>query len=111
MPRPRKDTAERREEQIKLRLTLAELEHLRTQAERAGLSTAEYGRRRILGHEVSPRASRADAALVSELNRIGVNVNQLARAAHTDPDATRDWRFVLTELRQVLAKVAGIYDS
>lgn len=111
MPRPRKESTERREEQIKLRLTMAELEHLRTQAGRAGLSTADYARRRILGHEVTPRAARADAALVSEINRIGVNVNQLARAAHTDPDFTRDWRFVLTELRQVLAKVAGAYGS
>ncbi len=111
MPRPRKETPERREEQIKLRLTLAELEHLRTQAERAGLTAAEYGRRRILGHEVTPRAARADAALVSELNRIGVNVNQLAHAVNTDPEFTRDWRFVLTELRHVLAKVAGVYDS
>lgn len=111
MARPRKDAGEARDQQVKLRLTMAEAEHLRTQAERAGLSVADYARRRMLGHVVAPSAARADAALVSELNRIGVNVNQLARVAHVDPEFVRGWEYALTELRQVLARVTAAYGS
>lgn len=111
MARPRKHSGEARDQQLKLRLTMAEAEHLRAQAERAGLSAAEYARRRILGHVVTPRAPAADAALVSELNRIGVNVNQLARVANADPEFIRGWEYTLSELRQALAKVTAAHGS
>lgn len=114
MARPKKHDLEKRDQRLNLRLTLAEVEHLRDQAEAAGLPLSEYARRRVVGHVVVPAPQRVDAALVSEINRVGVNVNQLARAIHIDPVKPRfssDWRVVLGELRQVLAKVASAYGA
>ena len=63
-------------------------------------------RRRVLGRPIPPAPSRSsDPALVSELNRIGVNVNQLARATHRGSDFVRYWNAVGEELRNVLGKV------
>ena len=109
--RPRKEPHEQRTESIRADLTVAEKEHVRQQAARAGLSEAEYTRRRILGFEVSAAGRRAfDPALVSEVNRVGLNVNQLARAAHTGREFVHFWREVGAELKDVLAKVTAAYD-
>ena len=112
MARPTKQDHEKRSETARFRVTLAEREHIRAQAEAAGLTEAEYLRRRTLGYRVPPAPSRsADPALVSELNRIGVNVNQLARASHRGSEFTRYWRDVGAELRAVLTKAMGGHGS
>lgn len=107
MARPRKQEHERRTASIRADLTEAEKVFVQEQAARAGLSAAEYTRRRVLGYAVvSPAASRrADPALITELNRVGVNVNQLARAVHTDRDFVRFWREIGSELQAVLVRV------
>ena len=106
MARPKKEQHERRDQRFNLRYTMAEIEHLRAQAQAAGLDPHEYARRRTLGHAVPPAPQRSsDPALVSELNRIGVNVNQLARASHRSSDFTRYWSDVGRELQAALRKV------
>jgi hypothetical protein len=113
MARPRKQPDEKCTASIRADLTVAEKLHVQSQAERAGLSEAEYTRRRVLGFVVaSPAAARKnDPALISELNRIGVNVNQLAKSTHTDGDFIRFWREIGDELRRVLAKLLGVRDG
>jgi len=111
MARPRKESGERRDEQLKLRLTLAEIERLREQAATSGLTVADYARRRILGLPVSPAPRRADAALLSELNRIGVNINQIARSLNRGQSLALECDDVLAELRRVMAKVAGSHGA
>lgn len=108
MARPRKQTEEKRSETARFRVTLAEREYICAQARAAGISEADYLRARALGHQIRPAPSRGgvDPALVSELNRIGVNVNQLTRATHRGSDFTRYWMHVAGELRTVLAKMA-----
>lgn len=106
MARPKKQDGEQRCETARFRLTVAEREYIRSQARAAGITEAEYLRRRALGYSVPPaRSGRADPALISELNRIGVNVNQLARAAHRGSDFTRYWADVGRELHITLRKV------
>lgn len=107
MARPKKEQHEQRSEQMNTRWTLAEREYIRTQARAAGISETAYVRARTLSHQIHPVPSRggADPALVSELNRIGVNVNQLARATHRGSDFTRHWMHIAGELRTALAKV------
>ena len=111
MARPKKEEHERRNASTRADLTAAEKEYIREQAAKAGLSEADYVRRRILGFTVQPPAPKADAARVSELNRIGVNVNQLARATNADREFRGDWRDVERELRRLLEKVAAAYGS
>ena len=108
MARPKKQSHERRSERFNLRYTLAEIEHIRAQAAAAGLEPHEYVRRRSLGHAVPPAPARSsDPALISELNRIGVNVNQLARAVHRGSAFTEFWREIGDELADLRAKVAA----
>jgi len=111
MTRPTKTDLERRSEQVKIRLTLSEVEHLRDQARKAGLSLAGFVRRRALALTVQPPPSRADAQLLAELNRIGVNVNQLARSANTGRTFAGDWQAIEEELSRLLAAVSQAYDS
>ena len=111
MARPKKTDHEKRDQRFNLRLTVAEIEHLRAQAENAGLAPHEYARLRVTEHVVKPARQHVDAALLAELNRIGVNVNQLARAIHTDRSFQEHWQMIRRELRAVLEKVASCYDT
>lgn len=106
MARPKKEQHEKRDQRFNLRYTIAEIEHVRAQAALAGLDPHEYARRRTLGHAVPPAPQRSsNPAVISELNRIGVNVNQLARATHRGSEFTRYWADVGRELQRVLGKV------
>lgn len=111
MARPTKETDEKRSESLRTRFTVAEKLHVHQQAQAAGLTPAEFIRRRALGFVVQPRAAQADAALISEINRIGVNVNQLARSQNADRTFLGDWQDIADELRRVLGKVARSYGS
>lgn len=110
MGRPNKEPDEKRTERYNLRFTLAEMEHVRSQADAAGLTVMEYIRRRSLDYNVPPGggARRSDPALVSELNRIGVNVNQLALATHTGREFVRYWEEIGDELTRVLERVVAV---
>lgn len=103
MARPKKQLHEKRNERFNLRYTKAEIDYVRLQAHQAGLHPHDYVRRRTLGHRiVPPRAHRADPALINELNRIGVNLNQLARAVNRGRDEGADWGELALELKRVL---------
>ena len=77
MARPRLGESERRTRTIGVRVTEAEETELRERAQAARLSMGAYLRRRALGERVRM------AAELRELNRIGVNLNQMARALNS----------------------------
>ena len=107
MARPRREPGENRTERYNLRFTVAELEYVREQASAAGLTVMEYIRRRCLDYQVPAGGAvrRANPALISEINRIGVNVNQLARATHTGRDFARFWKQIGEQVTEVLEAV------
>ena len=74
------------------------------QAAAAGLAPHDFVRQRVLGFHVAPAKSPADAALISELNRVGVNLNQLARAVNTDRRYPGDWRALAEACTRLLAR-------
>jgi hypothetical protein len=94
-----------------VRFTHEESELLRDQARAAGITRSELIRRRALGQRVQPLARRSDASMINELNRIGVNVNQLTRAVHTDRDFVRYWQMIGAKLEAVLEKVVREHGS
>jgi len=103
MARPKKRGGEKRDEQLKIRLTAAEIEELRSAAFQTGISVSDYARRRMLGARLPVKTvTRSDPALVSELNRIGVNINQLARAHHRDSAFVAFWKEIGEELETAL---------
>ena len=84
MARPRLDEQKRRARTVGVRVTEAEETELRERAQAARLSMGAYLRRRALGQRVrSAVERRLGAAELRELNRIGVNLNQMARALNS----------------------------
>lgn len=108
MGRPKKAPEERRSARLPApRLTDAELAFVEAQAAAAGVDMAEFVRRRVLGRRVAPARSVADASLLVELNRVGVNLNQIAARVNMTGDLADDFRAVLDELRETMAKVSA----
>lgn len=89
--RPPKQAAQRRTERLMLNFTPAERDELERQAEAAGLTLSAWCRRCLLGGDRPTEAFTGLAApppplpseLFNELNRIGINLNQLTRHANT----------------------------
>lgn len=80
MARPRLGEEHRRTHTLGVRLTAGEAEALSAQARAARLSVGAYVRRRALGQRVRVlEERRLGARELRELNRIGVNLNQIAR--------------------------------
>lgn len=107
MARPKKKVAEQRRASTRCDLTLAEKEELAQMVSASGLpSEAEFVRRAIFGAKIVTPAlsSSADPALIVALNRVGNNVNQLARSVHRGSDFQRYWHEVGDDLRRVLVK-------
>jgi len=109
MARPTKAADEARTEQLPpLRLTASERAYVEAQAAAAGArSVSDYCRAAILGRQVRARPAASDPALLVELNRAGVNLNQIARAVNSGRGLPHDFPDVLAELHRALAKVAG----
>ena len=84
MARPRLGEEHRRTRTVGVRVTEAEAAELRERAQAARLSMGAYLRRRGLGQRARTTAERRlGAAELRELNRIGVNLNQMARALNS----------------------------
>ena len=80
MARPRLGEEHRRTRTLGVRLTVGEAEQVSKQARAAGLSMGAYVRRRALGQPVRAEEERQlGTAERRELNRIGSNLNQIAR--------------------------------
>lgn len=104
--RPKKAPDELASERLSgIRCTVAERAFIELQAERAGLSSAEFCRRAALGQRILAARTKADpdARLAAELNRIGVNLNQLAHAAHMG-------RTLSGKLDDTLSRLAAVLD-
>lgn len=114
--RPKKAEAERRVKQTNHRWTVAEDIHLREQARTAGLTVAEYVRRRALGLPVVVRHAPTDARLIHELNAIGVNLNQIARNLNADRvgapgSRVADLDELMSQLRETLNRAVDAFDD
>ena len=107
MARPRLGEEERRTRTVGVRVTEVEAEELRERAQAARLSVGAYLRRRGLGQRVRVASEwRLGAAELRELNRIGVNLNQMARAlnsrAVSSPAETQE---VVERVGELVAKL------
>lgn len=105
MARPRAPEEERRSECFAIRLTPAERLALQEEAERLSLSPTSLARQRLLrGRVVVQEHRRLDPRQAFELGRIGVNLNQIARALNSGQNLnSAAIEAALGELRQLLA--------
>ncbi|MFA5951877.1 MAG: plasmid mobilization relaxosome protein MobC [Hyphomicrobium sp.] len=107
--RPLKQTHEKRSEQVKTRYTLAELDKLRADASRAGLSLADFVRRASLGMAITIKHGGAEPAALTELNKIGINLNQIARSLNRGQDVPHYLEQAIAKLDETLDQVAEAY--
>lgn len=105
MARPRLRDWERRTRTISIRLTESEAVALAEQASAARLTVAAYLRRRGLRRRLrTVQERRLGAYERRELNRIGVNLNQLVRLMHSG-------RVVSPQLRETVERVAQLVEG
>ena len=106
--RPRLTRAEKRSAAIPpVRLTPDELDAVREAAARAGLTLSDYVRRLVLGHRVVAARADTDAAVLADLNRVGVNLNQMTRRVNVTGAVPPELRAALAEVRAAVEKLAG----
>lgn len=104
--RPKKAPGEQRTERLPgITLTAAERHMVELMAERAGLSVMEFCRRAVLGQRVPQRRTKASDRALIELNRVGVNLNQIAARVNMTGDLAEDYRVVLAELLAAIRQV------
>ena len=97
---------ERRGRTVGVRVTEVEAEELQERAQAARLSVGAYLRRRGLGQRVRMAAERSlGAAELRELNRIGVNLNQMARAMNSGAAAPAGTREAVERVSELVARL------
>ena len=74
----KEDTTRKRNRHISVWMDESEYQHLKKQADNAGLRIDPFIRNLVAGIELRPRPPETYAALLRELSAIGNNVNQIA---------------------------------
>lgn len=106
MARPPLRPEERKDELLpNLRVTASERAMIEEKAFKAGLTLAGYCRRAIFKARFTPVRTSTDQALLVELNRVGVNLNQIARRVNAGRNLPPDFPDVLAEVREAVRKV------
>ncbi|GJL66223.1 MAG: hypothetical protein NPIRA05_11940 [Nitrospirales bacterium] len=84
MGRPKKDDNDTHSKIVPTRFTKKERAELEQFASTYGITRSAFIRRRALGHRLPPPSTDQEvmAKVSSELLRLGVNLNQIARAAN-----------------------------
>ena len=84
MARPKKSRSERLTESVHFRVLPSDFLRVTKAAENAGMSLTDYARRQLLaGRVIVKQTRKLDHAAYDQIRRIGVNLNQLTRLAHT----------------------------
>jgi len=99
-------------------MTPAEFEEARDKATAAGLTLSSYGRVVLLG-KPGPRARRVPvvnavvlAKAIAALNRVGNNLNQIARARHAGrPAVASDELQILQETRAAVQRIVALTEQ
>ena len=107
MSRPKLNTGDVRSVNFTVRLTDSELKKLERLSEITGRTTADLMREKLFkGKFPDPKLARVDLNTFLELKKIGVNLNQLTRLAHTNRIGM-DMMVTLMQLLQQQEKIFG----
>ena len=93
-----------------MRLTEEEWLHLDQLAQASGLSRSNVVRACLEQTEIRPRQPAEITDLYREINRIGVNINQIARSVNAGIATAEDARQALFLLRQVYQLMEAVAD-
>lgn len=112
--RPRLAPGERMTDGVRARMTAAERATVDARAALAGLPVSEFARRAILGAKIAaPAATRSGIppGVLSELARVGNNLNQIAHAAHLGRELRDMAAATLADLRGLMDAIAARLDD
>lgn len=113
--RPRLAPGERRAERLPdIRVTVSERASVEARAAQAGIPVTEFCRRAALGAKIiAPSATRSGIppGLLSELARVGNNLNQIAHAAHLGRELRGMAEAALIDLRALMDTMAARLDD
>lgn len=90
--------------------TQVEHDTLKKKARQCGMSKSAFIRSLIMGRKVKARPPEALQQLYVEINKIGVNINQIARNcnAGADPETSaKQVLFLLKKVYSLMERVAG----
>lgn len=91
---------------LQVRVSHEQLHDIHARAAAAGLSVPDYVRTACLGRPLTIRAVRdLPATLLHQLNRIGVNLNQLARHANAGRYRDAPIEAAIAELRGLIGEL------
>jgi len=106
MARPRKENPDRKSRVLRSRATESEFAAASAKAAKAGLDISEYIRRMALhGRVEARRTDPVSFELITELKRVGNNLNQIAYHANIHDGE------ISPELNHTLAELAGLFDK
>ena len=110
MARPTMAPEDRRDDQLNIRLSDRERVRLEYRAAALGITLAEYMRDRGLGYRLSRRAAdrQANAHALDTLNRLGVNLNQIAHHANAGWMTAGTDAALQTLLTEIQAAMRGL---
>ena len=105
-----KDSILKRNQNIMVRFTETEYDLIKHNAAHAGLSLSAYVRKLALGGKVEPRYFLSPqitdmVPILSQLGKIGSNLNQISRYFNSGGDSTDD---IKRKLRQCMAKLLSL---
>jgi hypothetical protein len=108
MARPVLSEDKKRVVQVNIRLTQCEGDKINTFAESAGLSPANWIRYKIFtGKFPQAKASPLDATIFRELQRIGININQIAHKLNSG-EFPSELRPVVNDLSALLKYIVKL---
>lgn len=94
------------DKRLEIRLSEGELLSLKSKAKEAGYTLSEYVRRSCLDGKVIARKPFTDMALIKELMRQGVNLNQYTQKLNAlGKHAPDDMRALSLKIEQVLKRI------
>ena len=106
MARPQKSPDDRAPAAFRIRLTAAERELLGEKAAAAGVTLSALIREAELGYRLQPAPVWRET--MNELNRIRINLNQIARHADATGVLRVDLGETLAEVRQAISRILSM---
>jgi len=108
MARPKKEIAERQDKRFPtVRCTATELADLYAKSHKAQLTLSEFIRRSSLKGKIIIKKSvdPMNFSLIHELNKIGTNLNQIAKKANSTGDVSKSITKVNEKIEKVLDRI------
>lgn len=96
---------------VPVRMTEQEYVHLKKLSDASGLSHSQIIRNAVSECEIPTKPERGLKELYMAVNRIGVNINQIARKANAGIANRKDIHELLFLMRKIDARMAKISDG